>query len=317
MRVAVYLPLLVPVLAAVSARWLAGRLDPRVGTWLLTATAVGLALTSGLALTALAATAVGQIPLVGALGDWSVGVLHRDDPASLTLALTACVLLVLALAAAGRALIRRTRALINAARTARRLPTEIPFGRVVVFDDPCPDAYALPGVPGRIVVSTGMLDALNTRERQVLLAHERAHLTCGHHVFVALAYLAAATNPLLRPVAAAVGYTTERWADEYAASAVGDRRLVARTIAKAALLTSRHHSPPEGALAITTASAATKLRGAGPVPRRVAALLTAPPRRRRLLLALALTVLALAAACSIETVRDLDALFDLARIAAS
>jgi beta-lactamase regulating signal transducer with metallopeptidase domain len=317
MRVAVYLPLLVPVLAAVSARWLAGRLHPRVGTWLLTATAVGLALTSGLALTALAATAVGQIPLVGALGDWSVGVLHRDDPASLTLALTACVLLVLALAAAGRALIRRTRALINAARTARRLPTEIPFGRVVVFDDPCPDAYALPGVPGRIVVSTGMLDALNTRERQVLLAHERAHLTCGHHVFVALAYLAAATNPLLRPVAAAVGYTTERWADEYAASAVGDRRLVARTIAKAALLTSRHHSPPAGALAITTGSAATKLRGAGPVPRRVAALLTAPPRRRRLLLALALTVLALAAACSIETVRDLDALFDLARIAAS
>jgi Zn-dependent protease with chaperone function len=317
MRVAVYLPLLVPVLAAVSARWLAGRLHPRVGTWLLTATAVGLALTSGLALTALAATAVGQIPLVGALGDWSVGVLHRDDPASLTLALTACVLLVLALAAAGRALIRRTRALINAARTARRLPTEIPFGRVVVFDDPCPDAYALPGVPGRIVVSTGMLDALNTRERQVLLAHERAHLTCGHHVFVALAYLAAATNPLLRPVAAAVGYTTERWADEYAASAVGDRRLVARTIAKAALLTSRHHSPPAGALAITTGSAATKLRGAGPVPRRVAALLTAPPRRRRLLLALALTVLALAAACSIETVRDLDALFDLAHIAAS
>ncbi|WP_445183142.1 M56 family metallopeptidase [Pseudonocardia sp. Cha107L01] len=317
MRVAVYLPLLVPVLAAVSARWLAGRLHPRVGTWLLTATAVGLALTSGLALTALAATAVGQIPLVGALGDWSVGVLHRDDPASLTLAMTACVLLVLALAAAGRALIRRTRALINAARTARRLPTEIPFGRVVVFDDPCPDAYALPGVPGRIVVSTGMLDALNTRERQVLLAHERAHLTCGHHVFVALAYLAAATNPLLRPVAAAVGYTTERWADEYAASAVGDRRLVARTIAKAALLTSRHHSPPAGALAITTGSAATKLRGAGPVPRRVAALLAAPPRRRRLLLALALTVLALAAACSIETVRDLDALFDLARIAAS
>jgi Zn-dependent protease with chaperone function len=318
MRVAVYLPLLLPVLAALSARWLSGRLHPRVGTWLLTATAVGLALTSGLALTALAATAVGQIPLVGALGNWSVGVLHRDDPASLTLALTACVLLVLALAAAGRALIRRTRALIDAARTARRLPTEVPFGRVVVLDDPCPDAYALPGVPGRIVVSTGMLDALNARERQVLLAHERAHLTLGHHLFVALAYLAAATNPLLRPVAAAVGYTTERWADEYAASAVGDRRLVAQTIAKAALLTSRHHnSPPAGALAITTGSATIKLRGAGPVPRRVAALLTAPPRRRRLLLALALTVLASSAVCSIETVRDLDALFDLARIAAS
>jgi Zn-dependent protease with chaperone function len=191
------------------------------------------------------------------------------------------------------------------------------LGRVVVLDDPCPDAYALPGVPGRIVVSTGMLDALSARERQVLLAHERAHLACGHHLFVALAYLAAATNPLLRPVAAAVGYTTERWADERAASAVGDRRLVARTIAKAALLTSRHHSPPAGALAIATGSAAAKLRGAGPVPRRVAALLAAPPRRRRLLLVLALTVLVLAAACSIEAARDLETLFELARIAAS
>jgi len=317
MRVAVYLPLLVPVLAAVSARWLAGRLHPRMATWLLTATAVGLALTSGLALTALAATAVGQIPLVGALGDWSVGVLHRDDPASLALALIACVLLVLALAAAGRAAIRRTRALIDAARTARRLPTEVPFGRVVVFDDPCPDAYALPGVPGRIVVSTGMLDALNARERQVLLAHERAHLACRHHLFVAMAYLAAATNPLLRPVAAAVGYTTERWADECAASAVGDRRIVAHTVAKAALLTSRHHGPPAGALAIATGSAVAKLRGAGPVPRRVAALLAAPPQRRRLLLALALTVLVLAVACSIEAARDLESLFELARIGAS
>lgn len=317
MRVAVYLPLVAPVLAAVSARWLAGRLHPRVGTWLLTALAVGLALTSGLALTALAATAVGQIPLVGVLGDWSVRVFRRDDPASLTLALIAGSLLVLALAAAGRALTRRTRALIDAARTARRLPTEDSFGRVVVVDDPCPDAYALPGVPGRIVVSTGMLDALKPRERQVLLAHERAHLACGHHLFVALAYLAAATNPLLRPVATAVGYTTERWADERAASAVGDRRIVAHTIAKAALLTSRHHSPPAGALAITPGPAAVRLRGAGPVPRRVAALLSAPPRRRRLLVAVALIVLVLAAACSIEAARDLEALFELARIGAS
>ncbi len=318
MRVAVYLPLLAPVLAAVSARWLAGRLHPRVATWLLTSTAIGLALASGLALSALAATAVGQIPLLGALGDWSVGVLRRDDPASLTLALTACLLLVIAVAAAGRAVIGRTRALIDAARAARRLPTEDPSGRLVVVDDPCPDAYALPGVPGRIVVSTGMLDALNARERQALLAHESAHLACGHHLFVALTHLAAATNPLLRPLAAAVGYTTERWADERAVRAVGDRGVVARAIGKAALVTNqRPGNRPAGALAMTTSSAAVALRGAGPDPRRVAALLTAPPQRRRLPLALALAVLVLAVASSIEAARDLETLFELARIGAT
>ena len=39
----VYLPLLVPVLAAAAARPLAARLEPRLATWLLTATTVALA----------------------------------------------------------------------------------------------------------------------------------------------------------------------------------------------------------------------------------------------------------------------------------
>lgn len=314
MYVAVYLPLVLPLLAAVSARRLAARLDPRVATWLLTAATVGLAAASGFALTALAATAVGQIPLVGELGDWSVRVLHRDDPDSLTLALLACVLLGAALAAAGRALIRRSRALIDAARTARHLPAGEAGDRVVIVDDPAPEAYALPGVPGRIVVSTGMLGAFDEPERQALLAHERAHLGCGHHVFVTLAHLAASTNPLLRPMATAVTYSTERWADEHAARVTGDRRLVARTLAKAALLT-RHHGEPAAALAIASGWAGRR-RGPGPVPRRVAALLAGPPRKHRLLLALALGVLALAVLSSIEAARDLETLFDLAQAGA-
>jgi Zn-dependent protease with chaperone function len=330
MRVAVYLPLLLPLLAAVSARWLAGRLAPRAATWLLTVTALVLAVTSGLALTALAATAIGQIPLLATLGDWSVRILRRDDPASLSLAVIASLALALALGAAGRTMIRRAQGLLDAARTAHRLPTDEPGGWLVVLDDPYPDAYALPGVPGRIVVSTGMLDALDDRERQALVAHERTHLACGHHLFLALAALAAATNPLLRPVAAAIGFTTERWADECAATAVGDRRAVAQTIAKAALLISHHHARPTGALPIvpplatplpaplaarlTRARAAIRWWRAGPVPRRVAALLVAPPHHRRLLLILTVAVLVLAAAASVEAARDLEALFDLAQL---
>lgn len=63
------------------------------------------------------------------------------------------------------------------------------------------------------VITAGMLRALSQPERQVLLAHERAHASSLHYLFTTVARLAAAANPLLRPVASAVGYTVERWAD--------------------------------------------------------------------------------------------------------
>ncbi len=94
---------------------------------------------------------------------------------------------------------RRIRALAAAAFEAACLPGH---GQLVVVDDTVPDAYALPGLPGRVVVSTGMLDALNDADRKAMLAHERAHLACHHYAFVAAAHLAAACNPLLRPAAA-------------------------------------------------------------------------------------------------------------------
>ena len=77
----------------------------------------------------------------------------------------------------------------------------------------------------------------------MLLAHERAHAQSHHYLFTALTYLAAAANPLLRPVAAAVTYTVERWADETAARDCGDRRLAARAIGKAALASADRTTP--------------------------------------------------------------------------
>jgi hypothetical protein len=246
------------------------------------------------------------------LGHWSVDVLRRNDPPSLYLALAAGIGVSVALGAAIRVLCRRVGAIINAGRRARCLPG---VGQLVVLDDPNPDAYALPGRPGRIVVSTGMLDALDPRERRVLLAHERAHLACTHHLFVVAAQLAAATNPLLRPVAAAVVYTTERWADEHAATSIGDRGLTARTIGKAALLTTHGH-PPAGALAVT-GRAPKDERGIGPVPRRVAALLAPPVRHRPVLLGIVLVTLMIASGAAVEAGHDLHGLFELARAAGS
>jgi Zn-dependent protease with chaperone function len=286
-----------------------------MATWLLTAAAVGIAATSGLALAALAETAAGQLRPLAVLGDWSAELLHQDDPAFLPLGLLACLLLAAALAAAGVTPVRRAGGLLVAARSARRLPTKDGAGRVVVVDDPCPDAYVLPGAPGRIVVSAGMLAGLDDRERQALLAHERAHLSCGHHLFVALAHLAAAANPLLRPVAAAVSYATERWADERAATAVGDRRIVARTIGKAALMT-RHRPHGPGVALSVAPGPAPDLRRAGATPRRVDALLITPPRSRPWVMVLILAVPLVAVASTVEAARDLHTLFELAETGA-
>src|SRR5260370_5544979 len=86
-----------------------------------------------------------------------------------------------------------------------------------------------------MVVTGGRRAGLDEPGRAALLAHEQAHLAGFHYLFTTAARLAATASPLLRPVARAVEYTVERWADERAATVVGDRRLVAQAIRRAAL----------------------------------------------------------------------------------
>ena len=164
---------------------------------------------------------------------------------------------------------------------------------------PAIEAYALPGRPGRIVVSGRLLDCLDGRRRAALIAHEQAHLASRHHLFTTVARLAAAANPLLLPVARSVDYTVERWADEHAAAVTSDRRLVAETIGQVALLagprlTGARRRRGAGMVLGIVGSRAPRvsLAWAGPVPRRVAALLTAPPRRQTILLAASTVIVA-------------------------
>ena len=296
MRLLVYLPLLIPALAALAARPLAGRLEPRQATWLLTAAAVILAGCAVAALALLAASAAAGLPVLAALGHYSAPALRRDDPVAAVTGLAASVLLAGAAVTAVIALRRRARALAESWRRAARLRHD---GSVVVVPGRGIEAYALPGWPGRIVVSAALLAALDARERAALLAHERAHLAGRHHLFTTAAHLAAAAWPPLLPLARAVDYTVERWADEDAARATGDRRLVAATIARVALLT-----PPRVSLA-----------WAGPVPRRVAALLAPPPARHAVLIAAVAAAAALTGLSALEAARDLHTLLELARAA--
>ncbi|MFF0125822.1 M56 family metallopeptidase [Streptomyces mirabilis] len=309
MRVVVYLPLLLSLLAPLGARRLSERCEPRLATWLLTVSSLVLAATGTLSLGLLAATGLVRIPLLAALGHWSAHGAQRDDPTELSVALLASLLLCAAVVTAARMLGRRAHALAAAALDAACMPAR---DGLVVVDDPAPDAFALPGLPGRVVVSTGMLHTLDASEHDILLAHERAHLSAHHYAFVALAQLGAATNPLLRPLATAVGYTTERWADESAAAATGDRARVARTVGKAAL--AARHSPTRSRLADAALGVFGRHRGplaaAGPVPRRVAALLTPPLGRHPVLAAATAAVLLAAALSSAEAAHDLHLLLE-------
>ncbi|MEW2400041.1 M56 family metallopeptidase [Streptomyces sp. NPDC046862] len=308
MRIAVYLPLLLCLIAPLGARPLSERCEPRLATWLLTASALVLGTATTISLGMLAVTGLIRIPQLAGLGHWSAHLAQHDDPAELSVALIAGLLLGGAVVMAARTVWRRARTLAAAALEAACLPSQ---DGVVVVEDAAPDAFAIPGLPGRVVVSTGMLQTLNATEHDILLAHERAHLTAHHHVFVALAQLGAAANPLLRPLATAVTYTVERWADENAAASTGDRTQVARTVGKAALAAhdaSTRTRIPGAALGIL--GRRTRLTDAGPVPRRVAALLAPPLGRHPALTAATAALLAATALSTAEAAHDLHRLLE-------
>ncbi|GLK99241.1 hypothetical protein GCM10017581_009820 [Dactylosporangium matsuzakiense] len=162
-----------------------------------------------------------------------------------------------------------------------------PEAGLLVTDWASARAVAVPphrGRRGHIVVTTGLLNLLDARERAVVYAHEHAHLRRRHHRVAALAAAAAALHPLLHTVPAAVDVLIERSADEDAARDTGDRLLVARTIGKVAL---------DGETVEAEAGGLGFSRSA--TVRRVAALLAPPSGRALPLLALAAAGLALAA----------------------
>jgi Zn-dependent protease with chaperone function len=272
MTVAMWAPILVGVVLAASGGRLGRRLQPAVAVPLLTLTALATALATGFVLAVAAFDAMAVLTPVAELGHWSATAVRPGGAPSVVLGVTAGLTVGVLLAAAVRRATRIGVDLGHAVATCRRLGPDA--GGLVVLPDDAPDAFALPGVRGRVVVSTGMLRMLPADERRVLLAHERAHLAYYHQLYVQLAGLAAAANPLLRPLAREVERAVERWADEVAAAEVGDRRLAARALARAGL--ARAGSPVDTRAGLALHAAA---QPAG-VGARALALLQPPPRRR-------------------------------------
>ncbi|MGW7257329.1 M48 family metalloprotease [Streptomyces sp. NPDC054834] len=288
MRIDVYTPLLLSLLLRLVGPVLGRRVAPALAARVLTSAAVLTAAATTWSLILLAAALVGDAPPVVAEARQDG---HRlADPVPGVIGIAAC----LALAVVARRVHRAVRAERGIRRALRRLSAGHPGDtELIVAASDVPQAFAIPGRPGRILVTSAMLGALGPAERRVLLAHERAHLAHRHGLLVTAASLAAAADPLLIPVRSTVGFLVERWADEQAATAVGDRATTARALARAALTAGGART----GCALTFTDRA--------VTRRIAALQTAPPPRLRTAAAAVLALGALPALGAADATGDL------------
>jgi Zn-dependent protease with chaperone function len=257
---------------------------------------------SAASLALLGFTLLAQSPPLADRGHWSNTTLRHADPVAAPVAALALIVLAALVVRVAAASLRRLVAIRDAFRLAAALPTA--GGELAVIHHPGRHAYAVPGRPGRIVVSSGLLRSLGASERRVVLVHERAHLTHHHHLHHATAHLAAAANPLLRRLPASVGLSTERWADECAAAACR-RSTVADALIRAAHGGARIFTVPAAVLAATAID----------VLIRVQALREPAPRLTLWRMAFLVALLLAAAAAVLEAAHDTERLFELAQSA--
>ncbi|MFE9470809.1 M56 family metallopeptidase [Streptomyces griseofuscus] len=233
MRFDVYSPLALSLLLAAGGPVTGRYVAPAAAARVLAVAAVVTAGATTWSLVLLGAALLGDVP-PAVRGTGQDGA--AADPVPVAIGLAAW----LALVVVGVRLHRAVRAERRTRRALRRLCAGHPADtELIVAASAVPRACAVPGRPGRILVTSAMLGALGPAERRALLAHERAHLAHRHDVLVTAATLAAAADPLLCPVRSTVVYLVERWADERAAAAVGDRRTTAHALARAALTAQR------------------------------------------------------------------------------
>lgn len=223
--------LVLPAVAAIALGLFGGvvqrQLRPRAAVLILTTLALSVTAAVVAALGLLAIGYLAQVPWIAAYAGWCRSLARAHDAVPTWAGLAAlCALVLMAAAVAWR--VRRWR------RTIAALAHDGPLDVLPTTE---PMAFVVPGRPGHIAVSSGLLHLLSAPERRVLFAHEGSHLRHRHHRYVAATDLATVAVPMLRPLRAHLRFATERWADEDAAAAVGDRQLVARAIARAALAT--------------------------------------------------------------------------------
>jgi hypothetical protein len=298
----VYLPLLLSAAFGLLAAPLSRRMPPQVAGWLLSVGGLAAALASSASLALLAFDALAQNPLLASRARWSDEVLQHHDPLAVPIGVLAWVAVLAFSWRFLRTLIRRARAIGQAYALAAAL--EGSGGELCVLPDTRRQAYAVPGRPGRIAVTTALLRSLDGPQRRALLAHERSHLQHHHHLHHGLVELAVAINPLLRRLEPAIDLAIERWADEDAAR-VSRRDTVAAALTHAAAAGDTMWSPPVAVLAA----------GRTAVRDRIQAMRAPAPRLAAWQLALPATLLLAAALAVALAMHETEHLYELAQLA--
>ena len=182
---------------------------------------VGLVLSAGITAMALVTThVVGSSLLRGLCGE----VLGYLAPGGTLVAigLSAVTLSVLAVGAYTLYVVDQTKKQAwMAAGVGARLQDRGPV-ELVVLDDHRPSAYCVParlGRPSQILLTTGLRDALDDDEVDLVCAHEEAHLRFAHGRYLTLAMTVERALWFWPPVRGSVRTlrgALERWADEVA-----------------------------------------------------------------------------------------------------
>jgi len=219
-------PLAVASVLAIAVTTVHRRLPPKRAAQML---AVTLVVVLGAAVPTVLILSLGyltHIPLLGTGFEWCARVfgVHQNVPAGVGIP-------------ASIAAVAGTWGAIKVLRSQRRL-SHHHVGPVEVIAHDQPFAFTLPGRAGHVVMSSGLVEFLDEDELSVVLTHERAHGRHRHDRYLMVAKLGVAVAPMLRPLSSRLEFSLERWADESAALACGDRSFVARTLGKVALGTS-------------------------------------------------------------------------------
>jgi hypothetical protein len=226
MAASIVMPLVVALVIVAFATSAHRRLPPRLATRFVTIALVLIAVAAIPTALVVAVAFLAHAPVVGVGFEWCAQVigLHGSVPAWIGLPTVA--LIALGAIRATRLLCQHRQLRLHDAHPIRIAQSHKPY------------AVTLPGRAGQIVMSTAMVDLLDEAEQRIVIAHERAHARYRHDRYLLVAELVAAAVPPLRTLTKRVTYSIERWADEAAAAACGNRQLVAITLGKVALQTS-------------------------------------------------------------------------------
>lgn len=133
---------------------------------------------------------------------------------------------------------RATRRISQDALLASEGQIETEGCQVLVLPVDRPIAYTTGGREEQVVVSRGLLQLLDGPERAAAIAHEIAHVRLRHHRLLLFGQALNRSYGFIPPVRKAfdsLRRELEQIADDEAASAVGDRTVVARALAKVAI----------------------------------------------------------------------------------